>query len=48
MVIKPFVENVVWLGLMNKNGGEPGEVEIDVTENKGRLRISFEDNRVVY
>jgi tetratricopeptide (TPR) repeat protein len=46
MVLQPFVENAIWHGLMHKDDGQRGMLEISVHEKQGRLYCAIEDNGV--
>jgi ligand-binding sensor domain-containing protein len=46
MLIQPFVENAIWHGLMHKQNGEPGKVEIKINSVDNKLRCEVIDNGI--
>lgn len=46
MLIQPFVENAIWHGLMHKNEGEKGLVEIIITADNNKLKCVVQDNGI--
>jgi len=46
MVLQPFVENAIWHGLMHKENGQKGMINIDIKEEHDRLLCTIEDNGV--
>jgi tetratricopeptide (TPR) repeat protein len=46
MVLQPFVENAIWHGLMHKEDGERGIININIKEADDKLHCTIEDNGV--
>jgi sensor histidine kinase YesM/ligand-binding sensor domain-containing protein len=46
MLIQPFVENAIWHGLMHKQNGEPGKVEIKISSVDNKLKCEVVDNGI--
>jgi ligand-binding sensor domain-containing protein len=46
MLIQPFVENAIWHGLMHKQDGDPGKVEINICLEERLLKFSVQDNGI--
>ena len=46
MLIQPYVENAIWHGLMHKNNGAIGKVEILINKKENRLLCVVQDNGI--
>ena len=46
MLIQPFVENGIWHGLMHKEDGEIGKVQIDISMRDNKLKCVVQDNGI--
>ena len=46
MLIQPFIENAIWHGLMNKNDGEQGFLEIKFTQEDKHILCFIKDNGI--
>jgi anti-sigma regulatory factor (Ser/Thr protein kinase) len=46
MLIQPYVENAIWHGLMHKNEGAAGKVEIIINQNDNKLVCVVQDNGI--
>lgn len=44
MMLQPFVENSIWHGILPKQ--EPGQVDVSVARENGRLRIRIQDDGI--
>ncbi len=44
MIIQPYIENAIWHGLLHKQ--EKGNVQIDITNQNGALKIIVADNGI--
>lgn len=46
MLVQPYVENAIWHGLMHKNDGIQGKVEIIISEQENKLICIIQDNGI--
>ena len=46
MLIQPYVENAIWHGLMHKNNGTTGKVEILISKQENNLLCVVQDNGI--
>jgi len=46
MLIQPYVENAIWHGLMHKEDGHPGKVEISVSGDEHKILCVIQDNGI--
>jgi ligand-binding sensor domain-containing protein/two-component sensor histidine kinase len=46
MLIQPYVENAIWHGLMHKNNGTTGKVQILISKNENKLLCVIQDNGI--
>ena len=46
MLIQPYVENAIWHGLMHKNEGGQGKVELMISKNENNLFCVIQDNGI--